>query len=233
MPLPEIVTPTYTLTVPSSKKKIKYRPFLVKEQKTLIIAMESQDQEQILDAIKTILSNCILTAKVKIEDMALFDIEYIFLQVRARSISEEIEMKVRCPDDGETEVNISFMVDDVKVFFPKGHKNVLKLTDDITLEMKYPNLEYFTKVNFAKEKVDAYDLVAQCIKRVYVGTEDSGEFTFKEARDWVEGLTNAQFSMIQKFFNTMPKLRHVVQITNPKTKVKSEVVLEGLQNFLE
>ena len=185
MPLPEIVTPTYTLTVPSSKKKIKYRPFLVKEQKTLIIAMESQDQEQILDAIKTILSNCILTPKVKIEDMALFDIEYIFLQVRARSISEEIEMKVRCPDDGETEVNISFMVDDVKVFFPKGHKNVLKLTDDITLEMKYPNLEYFTKVNFAKEKVDAYDLVAQCIKRVYVGTEDSGEFTFKEARDWV------------------------------------------------
>ena len=231
MPLPEIVTPTYTLTVPSSKKKIKYRPFLVKEQKALIIAMESQDQEQILDAIKTILSNCILTAKVNIEDMALFDIEYIFLQVRARSISEEIEMKVRCPDDGETEVNISFMVDDVKVFFPKGHKNVLKLTDDITLEMKYPNLEYFTKVNFAKEKVDAYDLVAQCIKRVYVGTEDSGEFTFKEARDWVEGLTNAQFSMIQKFFNTMPTLRHTLKVTNPKTKKVNEIKIEGLADF--
>ena len=230
MPLPEIVTPTYTLTVPSTKKKIKYRPFLVKEQKTLIISMESQDQEQILDAIKTILSNCI-NSKVNIDDMALFDIEYIFLQVRARSISEEIEMKVRCPDDGETEVNISFMVDDVKVFFPKGHKNVLKLTDDITLEMKYPNLEYFTKVNFAKQKVDPYDLVAQCIKRVYVGTEDSGEFTFKEARDWVEGLTNAQFSMIQKFFNTMPTLRHTLKVTNPKTKKVNEIKIEGLADF--
>ena len=230
MPLPEIVTPTYTLTVPSTKKKIKYRPFLVKEQKTLIISMESQDQEQILDAIKTILSNCI-NSKVNIDDMALFDIEYIFLQVRARSISEEIEMKVRCPDDGETEVNISFMVDDVKVFFPKGHKNVLKLTDDITLEMKYPNLEYFTKVNFAKQKVDPYDLVAQCIKRVYVGTEDSGEFTFKEARDGVEGLTNAQFSMIQKFFNTMPTLRHTLKVTNPKTKKVNDIVIEGLADF--
>ena len=230
MPLPEIVTPTYTLTVPSSKKKIKYRPFLVKEQKTLIISMESQDQEQILDAIKTILSNCI-NSKVNIDDMALFDIEYIFLQVRARSISEEIEMKVRCPDDGETEVNISFMVDDVKVFFPKGHKNVLKLTDDITLEMKYPNLEYFTKVNFAKKKVDPYDLVAQCIKRVYVGTEDSGEFTFKEARDWVEGLTNSQLSMIQKFFNTMPTLRHTLKVTNPKTKKVNDITIEGLADF--
>ena len=230
MPLPEIVTPTYTLTVPSTKKKIKYRPFLVKEQKTLIISMESQDQEQILDAIKTILSNCI-NSKVNIDDMALFDIEYIFLQVRARSISEEIEMKVRCPDDGETEVNINFKVDDVKVFFPKGHKNVLKLTDDITLEMKYPNLEYFTKVNFAKQKVDPYDLVAQCIKRVYVGTEDSGEFTFKEARDWVEGLTNAQFSMIQKFFNTMPTLRHTLKVTNPKTKKVNDITIEGLADF--
>ena len=230
MPLPEIVTPTYTLTVPSTKKKIKYRPFLVKEQKTLIIAMESQDQEQILDSLKTILSNCINT-KIKLEDMALFDIEYIFLQVRARSISEEIEMKVRCPDDGETEVNINFKVDDVKVNFPRGHKNVIKLTDDITLEMKYPNLEYFTKVNFAKEKVDAYDLVAQCMKRVYVGTEDNGDFTFKEARDWVETLTNEQFTKIQNFFNTMPTLKHTLKVTNPKTKKVNDIIIEGLADF--
>ena len=230
MPLPEIVTPTYTLTVPSTKKKIKYRPFLVKEQKTLIIAMESQDQEQILDSLKTILSNCINT-KIKLEDMALFDIEYIFLQVRARSISEEIEMKVRCPDDGETEVNINFKVDDVKVNFPRGHKNVIKLTDDITLEMKYPNLEYFTKVNFAKEKVDAYDLVAQCMKRVYVGTEDNGDFTFKEARDWVETLTNEQFTKIQNFFNTMPTLKHTLKVTNPKTKKVNDITIEGLADF--
>ena len=232
MALPEIATPIYTLTIPSTKKKVKYRPFLVKEQKLLILAMENEDQEQILDAITNTIKACLIT-KVDMATLALFDIEYLFLQIRARSISEEIEMRVTCADDGETTVDVKFMVDDVKVFFPKGHKNVLKLTDDITLEMKYPNLEYFTKVNFAKEKVDAYDLVAQCIKRVYVGTEDSGEFTFKEARDWVEGLTNAQFSMIQKFFNTMPKLRHVVQITNPKTKVKGEILLEGLDSFLE
>ena len=230
MPLPDIATPIYTLTIPSTKKKVKYRPFLVKEQKLLILALENDDQQQILDAITKTIQDCLHT-KVNVADLALFDIEYLFLQIRARSISEEIEMKVRCPDDGETEVNISFMVDDVKVFFPKGHKNVLKLTDDITLEMKYPNLEYFTKVNFAKEKVDAYDLVAQCIKRVYVGTEDSGEFTFKEARDWVETLTNAQFSMIQEFFNTMPTLRHTLNVTNPKTKKVNEIKIEGLADF--
>ena len=230
MALPDIATPIYTLTIPSNKKKIKYRPFLVKEQKVLILALENDDQEQILDAITNTIQNCVNT-KINIADLALFDIEYLFLQIRARSISEEISMRVTCEDDAETTVDVKFMVDDVKVFFPKGHKNVLKLTDDITLEMKYPNLEYFTKVNFAKEKVDAYDLVAQCIKRVYVGTEDSGEFTFKEARDWVEGLTNAQFSMIQKFFNTMPTLRHTLKVTNPKTKKVNEIKIEGLADF--
>tara|TARA_B100001250_G_C19802412_1_gene791704 strand:- start:1369 stop:2067 length:699 start_codon:yes stop_codon:yes gene_type:complete len=230
MPLPEIVTPTYTLVVPSTKKKIKYRPFLVKEQKTLIIALEAQDQEQILEAIKTILKNCI-QSRVNLEDMALFDIEYIFLQVRARSISEEIELKITCPDDGETEMNVSFMVDDVKVNFPKGHKNVLKITDEVTLEMKYPDLSYFAQVTFAKERVDPYDLVAKCIKRVYIGEDDSGEFSLDEARDWVEKLTNDQFSKIQQFFNTMPSLRHTLNVKNPKTQVENEIVIEGLADF--
>ena len=128
MPLPEIVTPTYTLTVPSTKKRVKYRPFLVKEQKVLIIALENNDQEQILNAITTVLKNCIIT-KMSFDDLALFDIEYLFLQIRARSISEEIQLKVTCPDDKETEVNVSFMVDDVKVDFPKGHTNIIKLSD--------------------------------------------------------------------------------------------------------
>lgn len=230
MPLPEIVTPVYSLTVPSTKKKIKYRPFLVKEQKVLIIAMESQDQEQILDAITTILKNCINT-RIKVDDLSLFDIEYIFLQIRARSISEELELKVTCPDDGTTEVNVRFPVDDVKVHFPKGHTNTIKLTDDITLVMRYPNLEYFAKTTLAKEAVDPYDLVAQCIHRVYLGEDDSGEFSFKEARAWVEKLTNAQFDKIQQFFNTMPKLRHVLKVTNPQTKVENEVEIEGLVDF--
>ena len=167
MALPEIATPIYTLTVPSTKKRVKYRPFLVKEQKLLILALENDDQEQILDAITKTIQNCLHT-KIKVEDMALFDIEYLFLQIRARSISEEIEMKVTCADDGETTVDVKFMVDDVKVNFPKGHTNVIKLTDEMTVEMKYPDIDYFTKINFVGEEPDPYQLMAKCIKRVYV-----------------------------------------------------------------
>ena len=205
MPLPDIVTPTYELVVPSTKKKIKYRPFLVKEQKILIIAMESQDEVQILDAIKNILKNCI-NSRIKLDDLALFDIEYLFLQIRARSISEELKLKITCPDDGETQVDVSFLANEVKVTFPDDHSNIIKLGNDITLEMRYPNLQYFSTINFAKGDVDPYDLVAQCVKRVYVGEEDSGTFTFKEARAWIEKLTAAQFDLIQEFFYNMPSL---------------------------
>jgi len=231
MPLPEIVTPTYTLVVPSTKKKIKYRPFLVKEQKALIIALETNDQEMIYDAIKGVLDSCINTRNVNVDELALFDIEYIFLQIRARSISEQLELKVTCPDDNETEVLVKILVDDVGIDYPKGHKNIIDLGSDITLEMKYPNLNYFSAVTFAKEDVDPYDLVAQCIKRVYVDKEDSGEFTFDEAREWVESLTNAQFGKVQEFFNTMPSLRHTFSVKNPKTKVESEFTIEGLADF--
>ena len=230
MALPEIATPTYTLTVPSTKKRVKYRPFLVKEQKLLILALENDDQEQILDAITKTIQNCLHT-KIKVEDMALFDIEYLFLQIRAKSISEEIEMKVTCADDGETTVDVKFMVDDVKVNFPKGHTNVIKIDDDLTVEMKYPDLDYFTKVNFIGEEPDAYELVAKCIKRVYVGEDDYTADSVEESKKWVEGLTNAQFDKIQAFFETMPTLRHVLKVKNPKTKVANEVVLEGLSDF--
>ena len=230
MALPEIATPIYTLTVPSTKKRVKYRPFLVKEQKLLILALENDDQEQILDAITKTIQNCLHT-KIKVEDMALFDIEYLFLQIRARSISEEIEMKVTCADDGETTVDVKFMVDDVKVNFPKGHTNVIKIDDDLTVEMKYPDLDYFTKVNFIGEEPDAYELVAKCIKRVYVGEDDYTADSVEESKKWVEGLTNAQFDKIQAFFETMPTLKHVLKVKNPKTKVTNEVVLEGLSDF--
>ena len=217
MPLPEIVTPTYTLTVPSTKKKIKYRPFLVKEQKLLIIALENNDQEQTLDAITKVLRSCIQT-KIVFDDLALFDIEFIFLQIRARSISEEIEMKVTCADDGETTVDVKFMVDDVKVNFPKGHTNIIKLNDELTVEMKYPDIDYFTKINFVGEEPDPYQLMAKCIKRVYVGEDDYTPDNEEESRTWTEGLTNAQFEKLQKFFETMPSLRHVLKVKNPKTK---------------
>ena len=230
MPLPEIVTPTYELVVPSTKKKIKYRPFLVKEQKVLIVAMESQDDAQIIEAIRTILKSCI-NSRIKIDDLALFDIEYLFLQIRARSISEEIQMKITCPDDGETEVNVNFLVDDVNVQFPEGHSNIIKLENDVTIEMRYPNLDYFRKVNFADEELDPYDLVAQCIKNVYIGTESAGSFSFKEAREWVDTLTASQFDKIQEFFNTMPTLRHELKVKNHNTGVDNDIVIEGLVSF--
>lgn len=230
MALPEIATPIYTLTLPSTKKKIKYRPFLVKEQKLLILAMENEDQEQILDAITNTIQTCLLT-KIDVKDMALFDIEYLFMQIRARSISEEVEMKVTCQDDGETTVDVKFMVDDIKVEFPKGHTNIIKLTDDLTVEMKYPDIDYFTKINFMEETPDEYELVAKCIKRVYVGEDDYTSDSLEESKAWVEGLTNQQFEKIQQFFETMPTLRHVLKVKNPKTKVVNEVVLEGLSDF--
>ena len=230
MALPEIATPTYTLTIPSTKKKVKYRPFLVKEQKVLILAMENEDQEQILDAITNTIKACLIT-KVDMATLALFDIEYLFLQIRARSISEEIEMRVTCGDDGETTVDVKFMVDDVKVNFPKGHTNIIKLDDNLTIEMQYPDLDYFAKINFMDEKVDEYELVAKCIKRVYVGEDDFTSDSLDESKAWVEGLTNNQFEKIQSFFETMPTLRHVLKVKNPKTKVVNEVVLEGLSDF--
>ena len=230
MPLPDIATPIYTLTIPSTKKKVKYRPFLVKEQKLLILALENNDQEQILDAITKTIQNCLHT-KINVSDMALFDIEYLFLQIRARSISEEIEMKVTCEDDGETTVDVKFMVDDVKVNFPKGHTNVIKIDDDITVEMKYPDLEYFTKINFVGEEPDPYELMAKCIKRVYVGEDDYTPASADESKTWTEGLTNAQFDKLQAFFETMPSLKHVLKVKNPKTKKVNEVVLEGLSDF--
>ena len=212
------------------KKKVKYRPFLVKEQKILIIAMESNDEAQILEAIKNILKNCIIS-RLKVDDLALFDIEYLFLQIRARSISEELKLSVTCPDDGVTKVDVSFLANEVEVDFPEGHSNIIKLGDDITLEMKYPNLDYFSAVNFSEGDIDPYDLVAKCLKRVYVGEEDSGTFTFKEARNWVDTLTAAQFDKIQEFFNTMPSLKHTLDVRNPKTKVENKIVIEGLVSF--
>ena len=230
MALPEIATPIYTLTIPSTKKKVKYRPFLVKEQKLLILAMENEDQEQILDAITNTIKACLIT-KIDMATLALFDIEYLFLQIRARSISEEIEMRVTCADDGETTVDVKFMVDDVKVNFPKGHTNIIELDNDLTIEMQYPDLDYFAKINFMDEKVDEYELVAKCIKRVYVGEDDFTSDSLDESKAWVEGLTNSQFEKIQSFFETMPTLRHVLKVKNPKTKVINEVVLEGLSDF--
>ena len=237
MPLPTISTPTYELTLPSSNRKIKYRPFLVKEEKILIIAMESQDTKQIARAVKDVLAKCILTKGIKVEKLATFDIEYLFLNVRGKSVGEHIEVMVTCPDDEKTQVPMSINIDDIKVQKDDDHLTDIKLDDTYTLKMKYPSLTEFIKNNFDNlEKLDVndtFDLIASCIDQVYSEEESWShqECTKKELSDFVESLNSNQFKMVENFFTSMPKLTHTVKVTNPNTKVESEIKIEGLQSF--
>ena len=236
MPLPKISTPTYELVLPSSGRKIKYRPFLVKEEKILIIALESQDQKQIATAIKQILASCILTRGTKVEKLSTFDIEYLFLNVRGKSVGEQIEVMVTCPDDGKTQVPMSINIDSIKVTKSKNHKSDIKLDDTYTLKMRYPSLDEFIKSNFSMDKMevdDTFDLIASCIDQVYSEEESwtQEDCTKKELSEFLEQLNSGQFKEIEQFFNTMPKLSHKVKVKNPNTGVENEVVLEGLQNF--
>ena len=236
MPLPQIATPTYELVLPSSGRKIKYRPFLVKEEKILIIALESQDQKQIATAVKSILASCILTKGTKVEKLSTFDIEYLFLNVRGKSVGEQIEVMVTCPDDGKTQVPTSINIDTIKVHKNKNHKQDIKLDDNYTLKMRYPSLNEFIKTNFSAENIkvdDTFELIASCVDQIYSEEESwtQEDCTTKELTDFIESLNSAQFKEIEKFFDTMPKLSHTVQVTNPNTKVKSKITIEGLQSF--
>ena len=237
MPLPTISTPTYELTLPSSNRKIKYRPFLVKEEKILIIAMETQDTKQIARAVKDVLSKCILTKGIKVEKLATFDIEYLFLNIRGKSVGEHIEVMVTCPDDEKTQVPMSINIDDIKIQKEKDHSTDISLDDTYTLRMKYPSLSEFIKNNFdsmTDMKVeDTFELISSCIDQVYSEEEtwSHQECTKKELSDFVESLNSNQFKMVENFFTTMPKLSHTVKVTNPNTKVDSEIKLEGLQSF--
>ena len=236
MPLPKISTPTYELVLPSSGRKIKYRPFLVKEEKILIIALESQDQKQIADAIKSILSNCILTRGTKVEKLSTFDIEYLFLNVRGKSVGEQIEVMVTCPDDEKTQVPMSINIDSIKVEKSKDHKTDIKLDEQYTLKMRYPSLNEFIKSNFSVEEMkvdDTFDLIASCIDQIYSEEESwtQEDCTKKEMVEFLEQLNSSQFKEIETFFETMPKLSHKIKVKNPNTGVESEIVLEGLQNF--
>ena len=237
MPLPTISTPTYELTLPSSKRKIKYRPFLVKEEKILIIAMESQDSKQIARAVKDVLVKCILTKGIKVDKLATFDIEYLFLNIRGKSVGEHIEVMITCPDDNKTQIPMSINIDDIAVQKDKEHSTDIVLDDTYTLRMKYPSLDEFIKTNFsAVEKLkveDTFDLISSCIDQVYSDEEtwSHQECTKKELSDFVESLNSSQFKMVENFFTTMPKLSHTVKVINPNTKVESEIKIEGLQSF--
>lgn len=237
MPLPKISTPTYELELPSTEKTIRYRPFLVKEEKLLVIALESEDNKQITNAIKTVIKNCILTKDIKVETLPTFDIEYLFLNIRGKSVGEEVEVNIICPDDNETNATVSINLDDIKVQKNEEHTNKIKVDDSIMMEMKYPSLEQFIKTNFDFKNENAmeqsFDLIASCIDKIYTEEEvwSTADVTKKELTEFLDQMNSSQFKEIEKFFETMPKLSHKVTVKNPKTQVESEVNLEGLASF--
>ena len=237
MPLPTIATPTYELELPSTGKKVKYRPFLVKEEKLLVLALETENTKDISTAIKTVLKNCIQTRGVKVDNLPTFDIEYLFLNIRGKSVGEEVEVNLIAPDDEVTEVPVTINIDEIKVQKSEEHNKKVKLDETLVIEMKYPSLDQFIKSNFDfGEEVSmdqSFDLIGSCIDKIYNEEEvwSTADCTKKEVKDFLEQMNSMQFKEIEKFFETMPKLSHSVTFTNPKTKVKSTVVLEGLSSF--
>ena len=235
MPLPTIVTPSYELNLPSNGKKIKYRPFLVKEEKILILAIESNSMKDISRAIKDVLKSCILTKGVKIDELPTFDIEYLFLNIRSRSIGESIDLVITCPDDGETKVNAQIYIDEIGIKKDKDHNPDIKLDDTYTMRLKYPSLDQFIddNFNFDEDKDNSFDIISSCIDMVFSEEEawEAKDCTKKELLEFVERLNSIQFKEVEKFFDTMPKLSHEIEVENPNTKVKSKVALEGLASF--
>ena len=239
MPLPKIATPSYELELPSTGKTIQYRPFLVKEEKLLVIALESQDTKQITNAIKAVIRSCILTKSVKVEELPTFDIEYLFLNIRGKSVGEDIDVKIICPDDEETEVSVNVNLDDIQIQKSENHSNKISLDKNLMMELKYPSLNEFVKSNFDPNDLNrsamdqSFDLISTCIDKIYNEDEVwvAADCTKKEIKDFLESMNSAQFKQIEKFFETMPKLSHTIKVKNPKTKVESEVVLEGLASF--
>lgn len=238
MPLPKINTPTYELEIPSTGKKIKYRPFLVREEKILIIAMESENMSQITKAIVEILNNCILTRGVKVENLSTFDIEYLFLNVRGKSVGESVEVNITCPDDNETKVQMEINIDEIKVIKNEEHSNTIKLDDDLSMKLKYPSLDQFVENNFEVVEVQndvtkSLEMITSCIDVIYNEEEtwSAKDSTKKELQEFLEQLNTKQFKQIESFFSTMPKLSHTIKVKNPNTGIESEVLLEGLASF--
>lgn len=237
MPLPKIATPTYELELPSTGESIQFRPFLVKEEKVLVLALESEDTKQITTAIKAVIKSCVQTKGIKVEALPTFDIEFLFLNIRGKSVGEKIEVNIICPDDETTEVPVSIDLDEIRVQKNDEHTRQIKIDDTLMMEMKYPSLDQFIKNNFDFEDKNAmdqsFDLITSCVDKIY--SEDdvwaADDCSKKELKDFLEQMNSSQFKGIETFFETMPKLSHKIKVTNPNTKVESEVVLEGLASF--
>jgi hypothetical protein len=243
MPLPKVITSQYELILPSTEKVIKYRPFLVKEEKILLEAKESKNETQIINSLKQILKNCILTKGIKVEELPSFDIEYIFLNIRAKSAGENLDIIYTCDDDGETKVPLTIFIDEIKVQKDPEHSRDIVLQDNLILRMKYPSLKQFVETGFdigevgeqsSSEKIDkSFEIIASCMDVISNNEESyaASDCTKKELFNFLDDLTNSQFTKIETFFATMPVLKHTVVIENPKTKVKNTLTLEGLTSF--
>jgi len=234
MTLPVINTPTYELEIPSTKEKLTYRPFLVKEEKILLLAMEEEQDTQLNKALKQVVHNCTFQ-KVDVAKLPLFDLEYIFLRIRAKSVGEVAKIQVLCEDDGETYVPVEIDLESIEVEFQEDHSTKIELTEEIGIEMGYPTFEF---LNFKADETEVnqlFDIISSSIERVYEGETvyEKADFSKKDLKVFLESLTSEQFLKVQKFFETMPRLRHKMEITNPNTKKKNEVTLEGLQAFFE
>lgn len=235
MPLPKLVVPEYELELPSSKETVKYRPFLVKEEKLLLTAMQLGEEKDMMNAVKTIIKNC-TNLKSRVDNLATFDIEYLFLKIRSKSIGEVSKIMVTCPDDEETQVEVEVDLEAIEVTWPKGHSTKIELTDNVGLIMKYPSLDTFVKLNFVGEDItvdNIFELSVSCIDQIYEGDEvhDAKTYTKKEILEFLDSMKSDQFLKLQNFFSEMPKLEHDIEVLNPKTGVKNTVKLEGLGAF--
>ena len=234
MALPKLETPVYTLTIPSTDEEVKYRPFLMKEQKRMMMAQESENDTEIIDAINQLIIDCTFN-KVNPKKIAMFDAEYVFLKIRSKSVGSKVELNITCPDDKITTVPYTIDLEEINVAMMEEHTNEIQLTDDIKIVFKYPLLDTFTKYN--KESNSSkmlFSLTAECIEEVHFKEEVTNkvDMTKKDLDEFIDSLSTGQFQILVKFFETMPRLRHKLEVTNPKTKVTSEVMLEGIQSFL-
>ena len=235
MALPKVGYPTYELELPSTGKTVKYRPFLVKEEKVLLLALESEDEKQIRQAVKDLIKNCVLS-RIKVDQLPIFDLEYLFLNIRGASIGESLSLTVTCQDDNETKVDVKVSISDIQVFKPEGHSTKIEFDDTFGVVMTYPSMQRFIDLDFLQKDLnteEVFELIAESIEQIYQGEDvyDTTTTSKKEFREFVDSLTTKQFEAIQQFYETSPKLRHTFKVTNPKTGVESEYTLEGLQSF--